>query len=417
MKKKTKVIVFILIISIVFLFTLFLLFNKNDSSLKDNSINDEIINQNQPESKPESEPTIEDKVNEIMSKMTIEEKIGQMLIIYDTHENVDDELKQFINDIKPGGFIINQSNITTFAKTKKYIEDLKINSEIPLIISIDQEGGKVQRLQNLEDKKATYVPSMLDLGKTNDLNLAYEVGKVLAEDMRTLGINVVYAPVCDVFSNPYNEVIGNRSFGSDPNLVANMCVSLGKGLEDNGIIATYKHFPGHGDTTTDSHTSLPIIDKTYEELLNNEFIPFKNAIENDAKIIMIGHIAFPNLTNNDTPSSLSKEIVTDLLKNKLGYDGLVITDALNMGALTNNYSNEEIYVKAVQAGVDILLMPNDAKGAIDTIKKNIFVERIDESVKKILLFKYTYLKDNELDESYLNSKEHQEIINRIPIEE
>ena len=195
-----------------------------------------------------------------------------------------------------------------------------------------------------------------------------------------------------------------------------MCTSLGKGLEDNGIIATYKHFPGHGDTATDSHTSLPVINKTYEELLNNELIPFKKAIENNAKIIMIGHISFPSLTGNNTPASLSKEVITNLLKNKLGYDGLVITDALNMGALTNNYTDEEIYVKAVAAGVDLLLMPSDAKEAVEAIKNNISEERIDESVKKILLFKYTYLKDNVLDESYLNSKAHQDIINKIPVE-
>lgn len=413
MKEKTKIIVSILIISVIFLFTLFFLIDKLDISLKDNLINNENINQDP----QEPEPTIEDKVNDIMSKMTIEEKIGQMLVIYDTHETVDEELKQFIKDIKPGGFIINQSNITTFAKTKKYIADLKQNSDIPLIISIDQEGGRVQRLQNLEDKKATYIPSMLDLGNTNDIELAYEVGKVLAEDMRTLGINVTYAPVCDVFSNSNNKVIGDRSFGTDPSLVSNMCVSLGKGLEDNGIIATYKHFPGHGDTAIDSHNSLPIINKSYEALLNNELVPFKKAIYDNAKMIMIGHIAFPSLTNNNTPASLSKEIITDLLKNKLGYKGLVITDALNMAALNDNYTDEEIYVKTVEAGVDILLMPNNAKEAINTIKENISIKRIDESVKKILIFKYTYLKDNILDESYLNSKEHQEIINKIPVEE
>lgn len=414
---KIKTVISIAIISIILLCTLFILF-REDKSLEnnviDNPVIDEISNQKLPEI---VEQTIEEKVDKIINEMTIEEKIGQMLIIYDTHETVDEELKQFIKDIKPSGFIINQNNITTFDKTKKYIEDLKQNSEIPLIISIDQEGGKVQRLQNLEDEKATYIPSMLDLGKTNDTELAYEVGRVLAEDMRTLGINVVYAPVCDVFSNPYNEVIGNRSFGSNPNLVANMCVSLGKGLEDNGIIATYKHFPGHGDTATDSHTSLPVINKSYESLLNNELVPFKKAIDNNAKIIMVGHIAFPDLTNDNTPASLSKKIITDLLKNDLGYDGLVITDALNMGALINNYSDEDIYVKAVEAGVDILLMPTDAKKAIEVIKDNISVERIDESVKKILIFKYTYLKDNILDESYLNNKEHQEIISKIPIEQ
>lgn len=361
--------------------------------------------------------TIEDKVLNIMNNMTIEEKIGQMLIIYDTHDVVNDELIDFINEIKPSGFIINQSNITTLSKTKKYISDLKSNSKIPLIISIDQEGGNVQRLQVLQDKKATYIPSMYELGKTQDTNLAYQVGKVMAEDMRVLGINVVNGPVCDIFSNFNNKVIGTRSFGSDKNLVADMCTSLGKGLEDNGIIAIYKHFPGHGDTIVDSHTSLPVINKTYEEILNNELIPFKKAIETDAKIMMIGHIAFPKLTNEIIPATLSKKIITDLLKNQLGFNGLVMTDALNMGALKNNYTDKEIYVMAINAGVDILLMPNDAYDAVNIIKENISIERINESVKKILLFKYTYIEDNILDESYFNNLEHQKIINKIKNQE
>lgn len=352
-----------------------------------------------------------------MNNMTIEEKIGQMLIIYDTHDVVNDELIDFINEIKPSGFIINQSNITTLSKTKKYISDLKSNSKIPLIISIDQEGGNVQRLQVLQDKKATYIPSMYELGKTQDTNLAYQVGKVMAEDMRVLGINVVNGPVCDIFSNFNNKVIGTRSFGSDKNLVADMCTSLGKGLEDNGIIAIYKHFPGHGDTIVDSHTSLPVINKTYEEILNNELIPFKKAIETDAKIMMIGHIAFPKLTNEIIPATLSKKIITDLLKNQLGFNGLVMTDALNMGALKNNYTDKEIYVMAINAGVDILLMPNDAYDAVNIIKENISIERINESVKKILLFKYTYIEDNILDESYFNNLEHQKIINKIKNQE
>lgn len=396
----------LLIVSLVLFISYFLILNENISM---------------PTIPPVSQPqhivvdTVDKKIDDILSNMTIEEKIGQMLVIYDTKSKVDDELKEFISDIKPGGFIINQNNITTYDKTKKYISDLQKNSEIPLIISIDQEGGKVQRLQVLEDIKSLYIPDMLSLGNTSDENLAYEVGRVMAEEMRTLGINVVYAPVCDIFSNPNNTVIGNRSFGKTPELVSKMCVSLGKGLEDNGIIATYKHFPGHGDTEADSHYSLPVINKSIEQLLNFELVPFINAIKNDAKIIMIGHIALPNLDGN-TPASLSKKVITNLLKEQLGFDGLVITDALNMGSLTDNYSDEEIYTKAIEAGVDILLMPNNAYDAVKYIKNNITEERIDESVRKILLFKYKYFKDNILDSSYLNSKEHQEIINKIPVE-
>ncbi len=396
----------LLIVSLVLFISYFFILNKNISM---------------PTIPPVSKPqhivvdTVDKKIDDILSNMTIEEKIGQMLVIYDTKSKVDDELKEFISDIKPGGFIINQNNITTYEKTKKYISDLQKNSDIPLMISIDQEGGKVQRLQVLEDIKALYIPDMLSLGNTSDENLAYEVGRVMAEEMRTLGINVVYAPVCDIFSNPNNTVIGNRSFGKTPELVSKMCTSLGKGLEDNGIIATYKHFPGHGDTEADSHYSLPVINKSIEQLLNFELVPFINAIKNDAKIIMIGHIALPNLDGN-TPASLSKKIITDLLKEQLGFDGLVITDALNMGALTDNYSDEEIYTKAIEAGVDILLMPNNAYDAVKYIKNNITEERINESVRKILLFKYKYFKDSILDSSYLNSKEHQEIINKIPVE-
>ena len=363
------------------------------------------------------EETLEEKIDKLMNNMSIEQKIAQMLIIYYTNDYLSEDLKMTLKETPPAGFIINQSNITTYYNTKKLITDMQTNSSIPLIISMDQEGGKVQRLQKLTDIKPLYIPSMYDLGKTNDYNLAYNVGKIMAEQLRTIGVNVVYAPVLDVVSNPNNRVIGTRSFGSDPYKVATMAVNLAKGLEENGIIATYKHFPGHGDTTTDSHLSLPKIDKSYEELTKEELIPFKKAIENGAKIIMIGHLNLNKITNNDIPSSLSKEIVTNLLKNDLNYQGLVITDALNMKALTNNYSYEEIYTMAINAGVDLLLMPDNQELAIKYIKDNISENRIDESVKKILLFKYTYLTNYEyLDQNYLNNEHQQTIINQIPIE-
>ena len=360
------------------------------------------------------ELTIESRVTKLMKNMTIEEKIAQMLVVYYTNDTVDENFQNILKTVKPGGFILMKDNITTYDKTKQFVDDLKQYSEIPMIISIDQEGGLVQRMQNLLDIHPTKIPAMYTLGETENTTLAYNVGKVMAEEMRTLGINVVYAPVLDIYSNENNAVIGTRSFGKTPELVSTMATSLAKGLEDNGVIATYKHFPGHGDTSTDSHINLPIIQKSYEDLGNLEFIPFQNAIENNAKIIMIGHIALPEITQDNTPSSLSKVIITDILKNKLNYQGLVITDALNMGALTNGYSEEEIYTKTIEAGVDLLLMPNGSKKAIEYIKKNISEERINQSVKKILTFKYTYLEqDNTLDKSYLGSAEHKQIIEQI----
>ena len=357
---------------------------------------------------------LDEKVLQALSSMTLEEKIGQMLILYETHSEVNEEVKTLFNEIKPGGIILNKENITTYTNTKRYIEEIKTLSKFPLIVSIDQEGGRVQRLQLLKDITPTNLPSMFEIGKTQDVSLSYEVGKILAEQVKTLGINVVYAPVCDIVTNEENTGIGTRSFGNSPTLVSSMCTNFAKGIEEEKVIATYKHFPGHGDTTTDSHTSLPIIKKNLEELENFELIPFKEAINENAKIIMVGHIAFPNITNDLTPASLSKTIITDILKKKHNYNGLVITDALNMKALTDNYTDDEIYTMAINAGVDLLLMPNNPHKAIQIIKETINEERINESVAKILRFKFTYLENIEiLDSSYLNQNSYQDILNKI----
>ena len=404
MKRKNKLILpFILLLLILFLIT-FLVYTSNNKA--ENTIQDETDS---------NQKKIEEQIESLMEQMSLEEKIAQMLILTNANTSVDETLKETLSKIKPGGFIIMKDNITTFDQTKEYIADLKKYSEIPPIIATDQEGGSVQRLQSLTDIQATNIPYMYDLGKTNDEDLAYQVGKVMAEEMRTLGINVVFAPVLDIYSNENNTVIGKRSFGTSPDLVSKMALSLARGLEDNEVIATYKHFPGHGDTTTDSHIDLPILDKSYQDLLQEELIPFEEAIKNNAKIIMVGHIALPEITKDETPASLSKKIITDILKEDMNYQGLVITDALNMKALTNYYSEEEIYTKAIEAGVDLLLMPKDAKSAIEIIKNNVSEERIEESVKRILEFKYTYLKNNLLDQSYLGSEEHQAIINKISI--
>ena len=361
----------------------------------------------------ESDPILT-KVNKLMDKMSIEEKIAQMLVVYYAKDTVDDNLKKSIKSTPFGGFILTRDNITTYDKTLKFVKDLQNNSSIPMIISIDEEGGNVQRLEYINDKKVTHIPYMYELGKINDISLAYDTAKVMAEELRTIGVNITYAPVLDVYSNPNNPVIGKRSFSENPNIVSNMALSFSKGLEENKVIPTFKHFPGHGDTDTDSHISLPIINKTYEELKETELIPFQKAIDSGAKIIMIGHIALPKIVGDNTPSSLSKKIVTNILKKDMHYDGLVITDALNMGALTNNYTDEEIYIKTIEAGVDLLLMPNGSKKAIEIIKKKVSEDRINESVRKILLFKYNYLNEtNYLDESYLGSSEHQNIINKI----
>ena len=260
---------------------------------------------------------------------------------------------------------------------------------------------------------------MYQLGLTEDQDLAYEVGKVVGEELRALNINMDFAPVLDIYSNPQNSIIGDRAFGTTAKLVTDMALSFSRGLESTGVIAVYKHFPGHGDTTEDSHKTLPIINKSKDELLDLELIPFINAIENGADVIMVGHLAVPQITGNNTPASLSKKIINDLLREELGFNGLVITDALNMDALTEEYMEEEIYINAINAGVDILLMPDfdfdTIKMISDAVTEGIIMEEeIEDSAEKILALKFDKLfTENTYSLEYLGSIKHQEIISRI----
>ena len=350
-------------------------------------------------SKP-SDATIPDplelKVEETLKNMTLEEKIAQMLIIFREGTEMDEELRSELEAYQPGGFILFANNISTVDSTKKLIDDIKETAKIPMFIAIDEEGGSVQRLKALTDVKATDVPPMLNLGNTLDSSLAYDVGVLIAEELLALGVNLDFAPVLDVIENE-ESFMGNRSFGTDPKLVSQMGISLGMGLIDTGVIPVYKHFPGHGSTMVDSHYDLPVISKTKEELMKKDLLPFIDAIEKKVPVMMVGHLAVPSISEN-TPASLSKEMITDLLKEELQYEGLVVTDALNMKALTKNYREEEIYEMAILAGVDILLMPSSSESAIQSIKTSIInniisEERINESVRKILTLKYQMLSE------------------------
>ncbi|MBQ3294790.1 glycoside hydrolase family 3 protein [Candidatus Saccharibacteria bacterium] len=343
---------------------------------------------------------------EILKQMTLEQKVGQMLIVRNRYTDMTPEYAAEIAEVQPGGYIIFGENITTLARTKQFISDSRKKIEeagtvslkdgatlkIPAFMSVDQEGGLVQRLQAISDYPPEYVGSMAEIGATGSTDKAYETGRLLAEECRSVGLDVDYAPVADIFSNPENTVIGDRAFGSDKETVATMSSALARGLRDGGVIPVFKHFPGHGDTKADSHQALPVVEKTLDELAQNELYPFQKAIEAGAEMIMVAHIALPNVTGDYTPASLSPVMVTDVLRGQLGYKGLVVTDGLDMGALTQNYSNAEIAVKAVVAGADLLLTPVsplEAKNAILTAVKDgtLSEARIDESVLKILELK------------------------------
>ena len=307
-------------------------------------------------------------------------------------------------------------NFSTYSGTLKLIKDIKKTAQIPMIVSTDQEGGLVQRLQGITDIKVSNIPSMYKIGRQKDTELAYEIGGIIAKQLRTLGINLTYAPTLDILSNPDNELIGDRAFSSQKDVVADLGISLAQGIEENGVNTCVKHFPGHGDTIIDSHFHLPRIRKTETELNELEFVPFKKAIESGVKMFMVGHISLPTITIFDEPASLSKKIITGLLKNKLGYKGLVITDALNMGAILNEYNEEEVVVKAVYAGVDLLLLPQNNDDMFDAFVKAVKNKKIpeslvDKSVKKILKYKKENIKENYLEKSFLNKEEYDKILN------
>lgn len=392
--------------------------------IKRNKKEDEVIDKTEVESIPKEEtpkePTLEEKIDKQINDMSLKEKIGQMIFVSYRTLDYNDDLDNILKTVKPGGFILFGENISTYEQVSEYVKKIKATADIPMMISIDQEGGRVQRIKNLPDANALEIPSMYTLGKTKDKELSKNVGKVLASELVPFGINTDFAPSLDIFSNSNNTVIGQRAFGSDANTVIDMAIPFSRGMEEEGIIPVYKHFPGHGDTDADSHVELPVVNKTKEELYQNELLPFKAAIEDGAQMIMIAHIALPKVTGNYIPATLSKEIVSGILREELGFNGVVITDAVEMKALADNYSQEDICKMTIEAGVDMILMPKDPIEAANTIEKfvnegTISEERINESVKRILLVKYKNKlnEDRVLDKNNIGTQEHIDIINQI----
>ena len=337
-------------------------------------------------------------IEDFVSEMTLDEKIGQMIVVGFNGTDVSEELTNLVNINKVGGVILFKRNIETSQQLKELNNNIEgLNKEIPLFISVDEEGGRVNRLPS--DMES--FPSAREVGLKNNKDYAYNNGKSMGESLKVTGFNMNYAPVLDIFSNPQNTVIGDRAFGSDIETVSTMGISTMKGIEDEGIISVVKHFPGHGDTFVDSHYGLPIVYKSLKELDNFEFIPFKKAIEEGCKAIMVSHILLDKIDNKN-PSSMSKTVITGILREKLGFDGVIITDDMEMKAITENYTIEDASVKSIIAGCDILLIGSGTEyvnKVIDAIKEailngHISEERIDESVTRIIKLKSEYLKFN-----------------------
>lgn len=357
------------------------------------------------------------KAKLILNDMTLEQKIGQMMMPEFRSWEVDgekqkmtglnDSIKQAIEDYGFGGVILFTDNCQGTEQVTRLVYDMQQASSIPMLIGIDQEGGYITRLRT-----GTGTVGNMALGAINDYAETKADAQRIASELSAIGINTDFAPDMDVNCNPSNPVIGIRSFSSSADIVANMGTAFIEGMHAENIATSIKHFPGHGDTATDSHTGLPLIDKSYHELKKTELVPFKAGIAAGTDMVMTTHIVFPQIekqtyTSTSTgeeinlPATLSKTIITDILREDMGYDGVVTTDAMNMAAIAENFTQRDAAVLAINAGVDILLMPVLVTKAedignfgdyIDMIADavnsgEISIDRINESVMRILKLK------------------------------
>ncbi|MDZ4734358.1 MAG: beta-N-acetylhexosaminidase [Nitrospirota bacterium] len=319
--------------------------------------------------------------------MTTRDKIGQLFMVGFLGTSVTPDLASFIKEYKPGGVILFSRNLESIEQMVQLTNDLQACSpHSPLLISIDQEGGRVSRLP----KGFTIFPSCELLGRFNSTKLAYAAAATIAKELRAVGVNMNMAPVLDVNSNPDNPVIGDRAFGTTPHVVCELGLATAAGLQDNMVVACGKHFPGHGDTNADSHKELPVVEVSRERLEAVEFPPFRRAVEQGIASMMTAHVLYRAL-DNELPATLSPTIINDFLRQTLRYDGVVLTDDLEMLAIIDHYGVEDAAVRAVLAGCDILLICKDrdrevaafgaveqavATGAISSERLNLSAARI-----------------------------------------
>ena len=351
--------------------------------------------------------TVVRTTKDVLGKMSLREKVGQLFIVRPealaensnaetapATDRVDDAVISRIEEYPVGGIALFSRNITSAEQLPMFISDLQSSSKYPLFIAVDEEGGRVARIANSDFFNVASYKSMEDIGKSGDASKAEEVGRQIGSYLKELGFNLDFAPVADTNTNPQNIVIGDRSYGSDPALVARMVSAQLDGMHDSGIMGTLKHFPGHGDTKDDTHSGYVSIEKTWDELKECELVPFITALPK-ADMVMVSHITAVNVTSDKLPTSMSETMITGKLRNELGYDGVIITDAMAMGAVADNYTSAEAAVTAVKAGVDIVLMPQNLDEAFNGVMNavtdgEISMERLDESVLRILKMKAKY---------------------------
>ncbi|WP_150239088.1 glycoside hydrolase family 3 protein [Nocardiopsis quinghaiensis] len=348
---------------------------------------------NEPQPSADAEPFEPVLAPQLLSGMDLDDKIGQLLVLTAQGTSAADNAAQ-IESYRPGGLIYFDANLEDagqIATMSAGVQDLAAEQGqgVPLFLGIDQEQGLVARLP-----VGTRFPDAMAVGATRDTGLAELRASTTAEELTALGVNLNYAPDADVNTDPNNPVIGIRSFGSDPDLVAQMAVAEAGAYSANGVASVVKHFPGHGDTDVDSHSGLPVIDLPRDRWEAEHLPPFEAAVDAGVDAIMTAHVLMPRLDESEDPepATISPELIDGILREELGYDGLVTTDALNMEGVRQRHSDGEIAVRVLEAGVDQLLMPPDPAAAVSAIREaveqgRLTEERVDESVLRVLTLK------------------------------
>ena len=331
----------------------------------------------------------------VISKMSLGDKIGQMILAGISGTTMDTNAKKLISQFHVGGIIFYKDNFETPAQTIQLVNQMKAEnrSNLPLLLGVDQEGGRVTRLPG---GLANFPPNK-QIGKVNNPEFSYKFGTLLGYELKEFGLNLNFAPVLDINSNPNNPVIGDRSFGNNSEIVSKLGIQTMKGIQSQNVIPTIKHFPGHGDTSVDSHLELPIVNKSLKELKKLELIPFERAIDDGADVVMVAHILLPELDKTN-PASMSKAVMTDLLRKQLRFTGVIITDDMTMGAITEHFDIGKAAVESVKAGSDIILVGHDYNNVVKIASSlktaiqngEISEQRLNESLERIIELKRKY---------------------------
>lgn len=339
---------------------------------------------------------LDEIVNASIAEMPIEDKVAGLFMItpealtdMTTVVKAGDTTREKLSERAVGGLIYFSQNIENAEQLTEMLSNTRSSSKYPILLAVDEEGGTVSRVA--QSGLAENVGNMSEIGSTGDAAKAQEAGTTVGSYLSGFGFNMDFAPVADVVEEG-NTIIGERSFGTDTNLVASMVSAWVEGIQSTGVSACLKHFPGLGDTTEDTHEGMAATEKSLEDFAARDFPVYQAGIEAGVDFVMVSHLSAPNVTGDNTPASLSEKMITEILRGQLGYDGVVITDAMNMTAITDYYTADEAAIKALQAGADMILMPEDYEtaynGVLEAVNNGTLTEeRINESLRRIFRVK------------------------------